>query len=337
MRSPLRVHRALAFSVPLALVLAACASPTTQRGQARVTTAPVSVTSAEIKTPPRRCTPTTTSGRFGLIVLGSGGERSGDRASSSFVVVVDGTARVLVDAGTGSFARMMEAKIDLRGIDTVLLTHMHEDHVGDFARMLKARDAASDKPVTLRVFGPTGADRHPGTRVFVERIFGREGAFATPDGYRNAFRIDGTDVDRTDRATTLTSDGGVVIKAISVDHGRVPSLAYRLEHAGRTIVFSGDLAGKNDNLIQLAHSADLLVQDAAVLDAADRGRGAYEFHTPPRRIGQIAARAPVADLLLTHMPNDVRNRQAEVLDSIRNSFGGDVRIADDCMVVTVAD
>lgn len=37
------------------------------------------------------------------------------------------------------------------------------------------------------------------------------------------------------------------------------------------------------------------------------------------------------------MPNDVRNRQGEVLDSIHNSFGGNVRIADDCMVVNVAD
>lgn len=307
--------------------------------------APVVLTAAEIRPPPRHCTPTRVAGRLAVVVLGSGGERKWetkhqDRASSGFVVAVDGHPRVLVDAGTGSYARLSELSLDLKTLDTVLLTHMHQDHVGDFAAFVQGRDRALDhpeQPSTLRVFGPTGNDQHPGARVFVERVFGREGALSKPAGFTHATRIDGTDIDRTDHPVTVASDRAIVIKSISVDHGKTPALAYRIEHAGRSVVFSGDLAGKDDNLVELAKSADLLVQNAAVLDSPGRSGRGDQLHVTPKRTGQIAAVAPVAELLLTHMPNDVRLRQNELLDSIRTSYGGEVSFADDCMVVTVAD
>lgn len=296
----------------------------------------VAVTSAEIRPAPRHCPPTQVKNRLGLVVLGSGGARSGGRAASSFVVVVDGVPRILVDAGRGSFARFRETGLDIRGIDTVLLTHMHDDHVGDFGAFLRARDAAQGAPVSLRVFGPTGGDDHPATRVFVERIFGREGAFQRPEGYASPLRVDAVDVERLDHPATIAADRGVLVRAVSVEHGGVPALGFRIEHAGRSIVFSGDASDNSDALAELARSADLLVHDAAVLDSGSGTDRGYDLYAPPRRIGQIAAQAPVSEVLLTHMPSEVRLHQTEVLDSIRASYGGDVRFADDCMVVPVA-
>lgn len=326
---PFVVRCAAALAAAGVCVLAGC-------GSAPPKSSSVAVTSAEIRPAPRHCPPTQVRGRFEVVVLGSGGSHSGGRASSGFVVVVDGVPRVLVDAGKGSFARFREAGLDIRGIDTVLLTHMHDDHVGDFGAFLRARDAAEGAPVTLRVYGPTGDADHPSARVFVERIFGREGAFARPQGYSSPLRVDAHDVEALDHPATIATDRGLLIRAVSVDHGGVPALGYRIEHAGRSIVFSGDATDKTDNLAELAHGADLLVHDAAVLDATGDQR-AYDFFAPPRRIGKIAAEAPVGELLLTHMPTEVRLHQGEVLDSIRTSYAGDVRFADDCMVVPVAE
>jgi hypothetical protein len=48
-----------------------------------------------------------------VIVLGSGGPGALDRASSSYVVLIDGSPRFLVDAGSGAFVRIGEAKLAL--------------------------------------------------------------------------------------------------------------------------------------------------------------------------------------------------------------------------------
>ena len=52
-----------------------------------------------------------------LVVLGSGGPGATGRAGSSYEVLVDGTPRILVDAGPGSFARIGEARLSLAMVD----------------------------------------------------------------------------------------------------------------------------------------------------------------------------------------------------------------------------
>jgi hypothetical protein len=48
-----------------------------------------------------------------VVVLGSGGPRAFGRAGSSFIVAVDGTPRILVDAGPGAFVRIGELQLEL--------------------------------------------------------------------------------------------------------------------------------------------------------------------------------------------------------------------------------
>lgn len=74
-----------------------------------------------------------------VIVLGSGGPRAFGRAGSSYVVLLDGTPRVLVDAGPGAFVRIGELQLDLSQVDTVLLTHLHIDHSSDLPAFFNAR------------------------------------------------------------------------------------------------------------------------------------------------------------------------------------------------------
>ena len=59
-----------------------------------------------------------------VVVLGSGGPRAFGRAGSSYIVLVDGTPRILLDAGPGAFVRIGELHIDLQQVDIVLLTHL---------------------------------------------------------------------------------------------------------------------------------------------------------------------------------------------------------------------
>ena len=92
-----------------------------------------------------------------IVVLGSGGPRAFGRAGSSFLVLVEGTPRILVDAGPGAFLRIGEMDMDLERVDTVLLTQLHIDQSADLSAFFNARALTSHGPIFYRIFGPDGA------------------------------------------------------------------------------------------------------------------------------------------------------------------------------------
>src|SRR6201984_1504288 len=126
-----------------------------------------------------------------VVVLGSGGPRAFGRAGSSFIVLVEGTPRILVDAGPGAFLRIGELHLDLEKVDIVLLTHLHIDHSGDLAAFFNARALTSDGPIGYRVFGPAGAGLFPKTSRLVGLLVEDGGAFAYQKtfGARESFSV----------------------------------------------------------------------------------------------------------------------------------------------------
>ena len=273
--------------------------------------------------------------RFELAVLGSGGPSSYGRGASSYVVFIDRVPRILVDAGPGTFLRLGEMGVDPRRIDTVLLTHLHADHSGDLAGFVLARDLSFDEPMTFRVFGPAGGGDFPSTRAFVELLFDSRGAFGYLQKFRNELRFEVADLPvRADAPIDeVLHEADLRVTSIAVDHGDVPAVAFRIEHAGHVLVVSGDLSSKNDNLSRLAVGADLLVYDTTVLDPPGSPRSLYDLHTPPRRIGEIAAAASVKSVLLSHVTQPVLRSKEAVIRSVRAAYAGEVIIAEDCMRV----
>ena len=55
----------------------------------------------------------------------------------------------------------------------------------------------------------------------------------------------------------------------------------------------------------------------------------YSLHTPPRAIGEIARDAGVHALLLSHLSPATDQMRDAVLQSIRSSYAGPVRFAED--------
>ena len=95
-------------------------------------------------------------------VLGSGGPEMRGRASSSYIVWLDGKARVLVDSGGGSALRFGESGARMADIDAVLFSHFHSDHSAGFPVLVKSshfESPARKRP--LPVFGPTGTALRP--------------------------------------------------------------------------------------------------------------------------------------------------------------------------------
>ncbi len=272
-------------------------------------------------------------GSLELVVLGSGGPRPFGRAGSSYVVEVNHVPRVLVDAGPGAFVRIGEMKVDLEKIDTVLLTHLHIDHSGDIAGFFKARTlTASADSITFNVFGPSGGGLFPSTSKFVNELFEKGGAWEYQKTFGSAETIRAVDlpINLNPEVQQLSDAGGLRVTAIATHHGDCPSVAYRVDFGGESIVFSGDMdASAVPNLVKLARGCSLLVVHCAVLDPPGSPKQLYDYHTPPKKIGEAARDAGAKRVLLSHIAPDVEGASRAVLRSIGESYKGPVSFARD--------
>jgi ribonuclease BN (tRNA processing enzyme) len=278
-------------------------------------------------------------GVLDLIVLGSGGPGAVGRASTCFVLSLDGSPRILIDAGSGSFARLGEAGISLDRLDLILLTHLHIDHTGELPGFLLARAVATRGPISVQIFGPSGAGQFPSTKRFVDLLFGKQGAFAYLADFSAPLTIVATDVDARlqpgARPQTLLAQNGLRIEAIAGHHFDAPAIVYRVEYKGRSVVFSGDIDPSGlGNLRLIADHCDLLVFNTVVLDPPHSPAILYALHTPPKKIGQVAAGAHVGALLLAHLNPSIDDAHEEVLASIHHNYDGPVTFAEDGMRVT---
>jgi len=279
-----------------------------------------------------------------VVVLGSGGPGAVGRAASCYLVLIDGTARVLVDAGPGAFARLGEARLSLSGTDIVLLTHLHIDHVGELPGLLKARAVSGGGPAVFSVWGPAGTHEprvgayFPSTSRFLELLFGTKGAFAYLRDFAAPISLQAHDIPVDGKGPAVPqaifTEKGLVIRAIPGHHGDAPAVIYRIDHGGKSVTFTGDIDAQGlPGLRVIAAGTDLLVFDSAVLDPPGSPAILYMLHTPPRAIGELARAAAVHALLLSHISPSVEENQAAVLDSIRHSYRGPVRLATDRMHV----
>jgi ribonuclease BN (tRNA processing enzyme) len=278
-----------------------------------------------------------------LLVLGSGGPGAAGRAASSYLVLIDGVPRILVDAGPGSFARLGEAQISLANTDTVLLTHLHIDHAGELPGLFKARAVASSGPIVFDLWGPTGSPGghqgayFPSTSQLTQLLFGPKGAYAYLRDFSSPMTIRAHDIPAPLEKTRAPSElqpilnrGGLSIIAIAGHHGDAPSVIYRIEHGGRSVTFSGDIDWEGlPALRRIAKATDLLVFNSVVLDPPGSPAILYSLHTPPHAIGELAKDAGVQRLLLSHISPAIDANRDVVLASIRQSYAGSVTVATD--------
>ena len=266
-------------------------------------------------------------------VLGSGGPETQDqRASSSYVIWLDGRSRVLVDSGGGSAVRFGQSGAQMQDLDIVLFTHFHADHSADFPALVKS-SFFENRTSLLPVYGPSGSQRFPAATGFIRALFDEKTGvfrylydFITPG--EASYLIAAHDIDIANHTiSTVNMEGDLTVSAIPVIHGPVPALAWRVDVGGKRIVFSGDMNGNSGNLQKLAQQADILVAHNAVPEGATGV--ARNLHMPPSVIGRIAAAAEVKQLVLSHRMLRTSGREDETLQYIQESYSGPVSFAND--------
>jgi ribonuclease Z len=269
-----------------------------------------------------------------LTLLGTGSPiPDPDRAGPATLVQAAGL-NFLFDCGRGLLMRLSAAGLLPPMLHQVFLTHLPSDHITDLNDLITMRWAMSPVPNPLRLTGP------PGTEVLAERTI----TMLTDDvGYRIAHHDDLTEAPRC--TTTEVLDGvalqmgDVRVIAAPTDHRPVtPTVGYRVEHDGRSIVIAGDTV-PCDTLDRLCASADAYVQtvirpDLVAKVPSPRLQDIIDYHSSVEDAARTATRAGVKMLVLTHMvPAVMAGFESEWIAMAAMHFDGEIVLADDLLAI----
>ena len=244
-----------------------------------------------------------------LVVLGSGTGIPSLRRGSPSLALLSGNSKVLIDSGSGTLRRMLEARLTYLDIDLLLYTHIHPDHVADLVPFLFACKY-SDHPrqKDLRCAGGPGFRHHVGQ---LEKVYG---PWIESQSYRLI-------VDEILEKPLLFQ--GLRISSRPMAH-MAESVGFRIElKEGRTVTISGD-TDYCENLVELAWQVDLLVLECSFPDGKK-----VEGHLTPSLAGRIALESRCKKLLLTHLYPVCD--EVNTLGQCRRTFGGEVILAEDLM------
>jgi ribonuclease BN (tRNA processing enzyme) len=238
-------------------------------------------------------------------ILGSGGPRvNPDRASSSYVLWIGSQAKILVDMGGGAFFRFGQAQAKLSDLSLIAISHLHPDHVSDLPALLwLSHQIRKD---SLPIVGPSGNEVAPSFSTFLSRLFDEKtGAFqvlgptlgAAQGKSGGGVRLNVSVVDVTKaEPSTVFDQQGVIVTALAIPHGDIPTLAYRVQSKDVSVVFSSDQTGTNPKFVEFAKGANVLVMHLNIAAGATS-----PLHASPAVVGRVAQDAGVGRLIVSHI------------------------------------
>ncbi|MQA11165.1 MAG: MBL fold metallo-hydrolase [Pseudonocardiaceae bacterium] len=247
-----------------------------------------------------------------LTILGCSGSAPGPAApASGYLLEADGCLLVL-DLGNGTLAELQSGR-DPFEMDALLLSHLHPDHCADFSALTVFRRYHPKPPHDPRqrrlpVYAPAEA----------------------PDRFACAYATSAAERAETDLSDVYdfhALPGGDIrigpfrVSAVPMRH---PTEAYgfRITDGHRVFAYTGDTAVCPE-LDTLAAGVDLLLAEATWTHGHDRP---IDVHLSGKEAGELAARAGIGRLLVTHVP-PWANADA-VLAEVRAEYPGDARLAE---------
>jgi ribonuclease Z len=261
-----------------------------------------------------------------VVFLGTAGSMPTAQRAPAAVLVRRGGDKLLFDCAEGTQRQLLRSSVGLLELEDVFLTHFHADHVLGLPGMLKTF-ALRGRELPLRVYGPRGL---VDLLASLKRVVGKltyeldlaeleVGDVLERDGYRlaafgvahgvsalgwsliEATRPGRFDVEAADRLGVPNGpERGALQRGETVGEVR-PDDVLGPPRPGRKLVITGDTA-PSDEIVEAAWGADVLITEATFADE-ERERAAETRHQTATQAAEVAQRANVGLLALTHLSN----------------------------------
>ena len=234
----------------------------------------------------------------------------------------------LFDSGNDSTRNLQNWGIPWSNLKGVFYTHLHSDHIAELAEVHLQSWIVGGRKEKLKVYGPSGVDL---LTAGIEMAYSQDYIFRNEHHGESIASYSAAGFDTkiiTKNNQVVINENGLKITSFEVLHYPVePSLAFKIEYKGRSIVISGDTIF-SDDLLEKSMNVDVLfheVMNIGLLEAMRKGARAIDnevidivlfdvqdYHIPVLEVVDIAKRANVGHLIFYHaLPaprNDIMER-----------------------------
>ena len=287
---------------------------------------------------------------FEIVFLGTSASAPSVYRGLSAQIVKHGEYRFLIDCGEGTQRQILQAGVGFKRLNRILITHGHLDHILGLAGLLSTfmrwetidqLEIFAGKWALERIhdllFGVVLRGARPPININLREIqpgvlFEDEefsvSAFSVyhrgADCYGFLFAEKSRRPFLPEKAAALDIPPGpwrrdlVNGQVVTLTDGRqiAPEQVLGEARPGTRFVHVGD-AGRTDNLVEISQEADALVIEATYLDAETQMAGDFS-HLTARQAAELAVRAGVKNLILTHLSR--RYRERDVVAEAREVF-----------------
>ncbi|MGW4100127.1 ribonuclease Z [Mycobacterium sp. NPDC004974] len=273
-----------------------------------------------------------------VTLLGTGSPIPDPERAGPSTLARAGDQMFLIDCGRGVLQRLAAVGSGANQLSALLLTHLHSDHIADLGDVIITRWVSTFTPEAppLPIIGP------PGTAEVVDATLR---AFGHDIGYRIAHHADLSGPPRVEvheyTDAVVWDRGGVQIRVAPTDHRpATPTIAFRIEHGGASLVAAGDTV-PCPSLDALAEGAGALVHTVIRKDLIDklpqqRIRDICDYHSSVQEAAATATRAGVGILILTHyVPGIAAGTEDDWRALAASEFDRQIELGDDLHRVEV--
>ncbi|MGC8663202.1 MAG: ribonuclease Z [Thermoplasmata archaeon] len=286
-----------------------------------------------------------------IVFFGTGGSwPSPERNLASIGIQLDREI-ILFDVGEGTQRQMMLTSMSFMKISKIFITHFHGDHFLGLAGLVQTM-VLNDRKEKLEIFGPEDSIRQISNflnlgyyslsfPISVRELnsgetldFGDYLVTATKTFHpviNLAYSLKEKDKKRISQElmvkNSITSrDVDTIIKKGSVIKNGIKLTLDDISdgiRTGRKIVYTGDTA-PCDCIVDIARNAKFLIHDSTVDSSLEEKANEYG-HSSARQAAEIAKKANVENLILTHISPRYRSSDAKTLEEeakkiFKNSF-----------------
>ncbi|MGD2149676.1 MAG: MBL fold metallo-hydrolase [Desulfobacterales bacterium] len=252
-----------------------------------------------------------------VIILGSGTCVPSLKRSSCSILMKIRDKFLLFDSGAGTMRKLLENGVEIFDVSFVFYSHFHPDHTAELVPFLFANKYpdGSRRKIPLTLMAGKGFVKFYDD---LKNVYGHWIELA-PDLL--------TIVELDNTAYDMRAFDDFKVESLPVDHNP-ESIAYRITNSGgKSVVYSGD-TDVSENLVTLSKDADLLICESALPDELK-----VKGHLTPSLAGEIADRANVRKLVLTHFYPECD--QVDIEKECRKTYSGPLLLAEDLMQISL--
>lgn len=293
--------------------------------------------------------------------LGTGGSWPSVARNVSAIAIKRGGEILLFDCGEGTQRQLQKSSLSYMQIKKIFITHFHGDHFLGLPGLFQTFQL-NDREEPLHVYGPPGIKKlvyqlihlgyfTPMYEIIPHELRGKD--VIAFEGYSIKCIFVNHNVPtlsycleedirpgkfNKERALELGVPEGPMFRKLQKGeevkiNGKVikPSMVLGKPRPGRKITISGDTA-PCDALISFAKGSDVLIHDAT-FDSSFEERANEYGHSTAKQAGEIAKKACVEKLFLTHI--SPRYKSTDVLEKEARDIFPETFVARDFMEVEV--